>query len=173
MITLAEDPYQESAAVQYFDRSDALPQEVTTLIRQAIEARQRALARFSGFMVGAALQSSDNQIFRGSNWEPSNADTICAERSAVCVARDAKEAPSRLVIRRLAIVGGPRNQIQGTTPLTPCGRCRQFLLDFEVAQKSDIQVICATLGAGPVKIFKNVGILLPSAFGEELPTPAR
>src|SRR3989338_6521614 len=165
--------YKEEEAVQYFDTYRVLPTELKCLIEEAKQARERAKARFSGFLVGAALETKEGQVFHGSNFEPSNADTTCAEQSLLCVARDARDAPKYLVIRRIAILGGPQNQTRGNTPLTPCGRCRQVLLDHEISQGSTIQIICATLGDGPVQVFSNASLLIPFAFGSELELPAR
>ena len=173
MIDLVDIPYKEEDPVQNFNRIESLPSALYDLIEEAKLARERAEARFSGFLVGAALETQEGQIFHGSNFEPSNADTTCAERSLLCVARDARDAPEHLVIRRIAIVGGPQGQIRGNTTLTPCGRCRQVLFDHEVTQKSGIQVICATLGDGPVQVFSNARLLIPFAFGTELEPPTR
>lgn len=169
MINLVGEPAKEDAPIKHFDGADDLPDCIKQLISEATAARERASARFSNFLVGSALLTGSGRIHRGSNSESSNADTLCAERAALCVARNTPHEHHPLVVRRIAIIGGPRDFSVGTTPLTPCGRCRQFILDQEREQRSPIQIICATLGGGPIKIFSGIAPLLPYAFGDELP----
>ena len=83
------------------------------------EARQRAYARYSGFKVGAALQTEDGRIFTGCNVENASYGlTICAERVAVCSAIAA--GASRVVAVCVSLTG----------VAVPCGTCRQFLHEF-------------------------------------------
>ena len=110
------------------------------------------------------METKEGRIFLGSNEEPSNADTLCAERAALSAARQ-MVTPPKLVIRRIAIVGGPEKDDTGNNILSPCGRCRQFLLDYEHRQDPlPIQVVCASL-SGPIQIFNQVDyVLLPHSF---------
>jgi len=102
------------------------------LLRAAREARRRAHAPFSGFKVGAALETVDGTIVSGCNIENvSFGLTMCAERVAIFKALS--EGHRRF--RRLAIVTG------AAAPTPPCGACLQVLWEFG----GDLDVILANL----------------------------
>src|SRR5262245_3927995 len=89
------------------------------LIRAAIEARHRAYAKYSNFLVGAAVFTADGAIFTGCNVENASYGlTICAERAAVFNAVAAGQRQFKLLA--IATTGGA----------TPCGACRQVLAEF-------------------------------------------
>lgn len=94
-------------------------QEKETLIQAAIYARENAYAPYSKFQVGAAVLTSDGQVFGGCNVENASYGlTICAERIA---AGTAVAAGSREITAvAIATPGGH----------SPCGACRQFLAEF-------------------------------------------
>lgn len=94
------------------------------LIRQAMEARKRAYAPYSGFMVGAALECEDGTVYSGCNIEnASYTPTNCAERTAFFKA----VSEGQRQFRRIAIVGGTK---EGLTDLSPCGVCLQVMAEF-------------------------------------------
>lgn len=102
------------------------------LLHAAIEARERALAPFSGFRVGAAIEDAEGRIFSGCNIESASYGlTLCAERVAVFKAI----SEGSRSFKRIAIVAG-------TATLTPpCGACRQILWEF----CGDVQITLANL----------------------------
>jgi cytidine deaminase len=92
-----------------------------TLIEQALEARTKAHAPYSHFLVGAALESTDGRVFTGCNVENATYGlSVCAERVAVFKA--VSEGTSKF--QRIAVSAD-------TDVLTPpCGACRQILWEF-------------------------------------------
>jgi cytidine deaminase len=103
-----------------------------TLIDAARAARERAVAPFSKFKVGAALETDGGTIVTGCNIENATFGlTVCAERVALLKAvSDGDRA-----FRRIAIVADTAD------PTPPCGPCRQLLWEF----CGDIEVILANL----------------------------
>jgi len=123
------------------------------LIKEAVKARERAYAPYSGFKVGAALLCANGEIYRCCNIEnaaysPSN----CAERTAVF------KAVSEGVtdFSAIAVVGGKDSLLE---LCAPCGVCRQVLSEF---CPPDFPVVLGTDGKN-YKVFK-LGELLPHAF---------
>ncbi len=94
---------------------------LTHLIQSARKAKSFSQAKYSNFNVGAALETSEGEIFTGCNIESSSYGlTICAERVALTKAL----SEGKLNFRRMAIVG-PNNDF-----CPPCGACRQLLYDY-------------------------------------------
>jgi len=91
------------------------------LVRAAVEVLQRSYSPYSRFRVGAALLGEDGVVYTGTNVENASFGlSICAERSAVFKAVSAGVRS----FRSLAIAS------ETETPASPCGACRQVLLEF-------------------------------------------
>src|SRR5436190_17599909 len=91
------------------------------LVAKAAEARLRALAPYSGFKVGAAIEAADGRVYTGCNIENvSYGLSICAERVALwkALSEGAKD------FRAMAIVS------EADTLTSPCGACRQLLWEY-------------------------------------------
>lgn len=102
------------------------------LVERARAARLGALAEYSRFKVGAALETSSGEIITGCNIENATYGlTMCAERVAIFKAL----SDGHRRFRRIAVVA------DATTPTPPCGACLQVLWEFG----GDLEVILANL----------------------------
>jgi cytidine deaminase len=114
-----------------------LPQDVQDLMTAAIEIRKTAYAPYSKFRVGAALLLDNGKIVLGSNQEnaayPSG---LCAERVAIfhsgAIYPDAK-------ILKLAVTAASDTN-PTTSPIPPCGACRQSISEYEFKQDTPIEI---------------------------------
>ena len=102
------------------------------LVKAARAARRRARATFSGFKVGAALETEDGTIVTGCNIENASYGlTMCAERVAMFKAL----SDGHRRFRRIAVVADT------SEPTPPSGPCRQILWEFG----GDLEVVMANL----------------------------
>jgi cytidine deaminase len=125
----------------------------TALVAAAIDARVRAHARFSGFKVGAALETLAGDVITGCNVENATYGlTMCAERVALYKAL----SDGRSAFTRIAVVADTED------PTPPCGSCRQLLWEF----CGDIEVILSNLSE--VKRRLRLSELLPLPFDARL-----
>jgi len=123
------------------------------LVAAAVDAREHARARFSGFKVGAALETSKGEVVTGCNVENATYGlTMCAERVALYKAL----SEGRDVFTRVAVVADTED------PTPPCGSCRQLLWEY----CGDIEVILANLS--DVKRRLRLSQLLPLPFDARL-----
>ena len=129
------------------------------LMKKAEEAAIEAYAPYSGFRVGVALLLEDGHIITGSNQEnaayPSG---LCAERVALFSA--ASQFPGKKILK---ISVAARDKKGTTTPVTPCGSCRQVMLEYEYKQKQPFQIFLH----GPdhkILQFNSADALLPFGF---------
>ena len=131
---------------------------VAELIRSAMEARKKAYAPYSGYMVGAAVLTNELRIYTGCNIEnTAYTPTVCAERTAVFKA--VSEGWRRF--KAIAVVGSPKGDI--TQYAFPCGVCRQVMREF--ADADNFVVIVAKSEQDYQAL--TLRELLPEGFGPE------
>ena len=126
-----------STQFSVFESVSELPNDIQNLMTQAIEVRKKAYAPYSKFKVGAALLLDNGKIVLGSNQEnaayPSG---LCAERVAVfhagAIYPDAK-------ILKMAITAASDTN-QTSSPIPPCGSCRQSIAEYEIKQETPIEI---------------------------------
>jgi len=101
------------------------------LVEAATRARENAVCPYSGFAVGAAIETGDGRVFSGCNVENGTFGlTVCAERVAIWKAL----SEGVRAFRSVAVVTGADD------PTPPCGACRQILWEFA----RDVPVVSAT-----------------------------
>ena len=125
------------------------------LFDAAAKARQNSHSPISNFKVGAALITETGNVYAGTNAEdPAFNHTIHAEQGAIAqmVAKEGRQK-----ITKLVVVGG---QETDQTVCSPCGHCRQLLVEFA---DDDMEVVVAG-PAGDVRLTTTLGQLLPYAF---------
>jgi len=104
------------------------------LVAAAREARERAIAPYSSFRVGAALRTKSGRIYAGCNIENASYGlTMCAERVALFKALSEGERDFTAIV----VVADT------AAPTPPCGSCRQLLWEY----CGDIPVVMASLDA--------------------------
>jgi len=131
------------------------------LVKRAYAICENAYAPYSKFHVGAAVRLGSGEVVTGSNQEniayPSG---LCAERVALFYV--GANFPSEIVDTICIVAKGdllPQEKI-----LSPCGACRQVMLETETRQKKAYRVILVSQN-GVTIIFKSAEDLLPLAFG--------
>ena len=120
-----------------FENVEELPKDAFTLMQKAIEAREKAYAPYSNFHVGAALLLDNNEIITGNNQENASYPSgLCAERTAIYYA--GSQFPDAKVVRMAISAGSKKNKT--TSPIPPCGACRQAIAEYEVKQDTPIEI---------------------------------
>jgi len=123
------------------------------LVESARRAREHAVADYSRFKVGAALQTADGTIVTGCNVENATYGlTVCAERVAMFKAL----SEGHRSFTRVAVVADTAD------PTPPCGACRQILWEFG----GDLEVVLANLTE--IKGHHRLKDLLPLPFDARL-----
>lgn len=148
--------YQEYASIDDLDGSDA------ELLREAEAALELAYAPYSRFQVGAALRLEKGGIYTGNNQEnvayPSG---LCAERVALFHAMSKNPGA---IVSTIAIAAKSQD-FELSRIITPCGSCRQALLEYEVNSASPMRLIMGS-SHGTIIVVGSVLSLLPLSFCE-------
>lgn len=149
---------------------DELSKEDRELVEAAKDATRTSYAVYSKFHVGAAIRMADGMIVKGSNQEnaayPSG---LCAERTAAFYASASHPG---IAMKKIAIAAWTKSDRPEnlewedyfqSNPISPCGACRQALLEYETAY-GPIEVIL--YGREKTYILPSISSLLPFSFTE-------
>ena len=143
-----------------FDSIDDLSNEDKILMLESEKALETAYAKYSGFNVGASLYLDNGEIMSANNQEnmalPSS---LCAERVLLyyCKANFPKSD-----VKKMAI--SVKSSIEVIDePISPCGSCRQVMLEYERMQEDNIEILLKG-ETGQVYLINSVSDLLPLAF---------
>ena len=133
------------------------------LIEAAKSATERAYVPYSGFSVGSAVLLGNGEIVSGSNQEnaayPSG---LCAERTTVFYANSS--FPEEKVVA-IAVAAFHKGAFTSDV-ITPCGACRQALLETENRFHSPMRVLMYSEKG--VYVVNSIKDLLPLSFGDEM-----
>lgn len=138
---------------------DELDEKDVELVEKAKQATSGSYSPYSQFSVGAAVRLADGTIVTGNNQENASYPCgMCAERTALFYAN--AQYPT-LPVKAIAIAA---KDVKGflTTPITPCGACRQALLETELRYKQMIKVLL--YGTEKIYCVNSITELLPLQF---------
>lgn len=146
--------------LETYNNDTELSVQENKLLNEARKATYKSYAPYSNFHVGAAILLDDDTIVMANNQEnaafPSGS---CAEQSAIFWV--GANYPER-TIKSIAVIARPGkgDVFRG---VSPCGACRQAMLEYEVRQKEPIRFIM--LGANnQILVTESIGDLLPIKF---------
>jgi cytidine deaminase len=153
-----------TSIITVFETIQELPAIEQDLMLKAIEVRKNAYAPYSKFRVGAAILLDNGEIVVGSNQEnaayPSG---LCAERVAIYYAG---AIYPEAIILKMAITAASDNN-KTTTPVPPCGACRQSIAEYETRQETPIEIYF--MGeTGSIHQSASLKNLLPFMFEKKL-----
>jgi cytidine deaminase len=135
------------------------------LVEKAREAALCAYAPYSRFSVGCAIESVDGEVAVGSNMENACYRLgVCAEISALTAAQQAFGLAN---IARMAVAGGHVGEggaLAGEGTVTPCGGCRQAILEAAHVSGRDVEVVSSN-GDGTEAVTSRISELIPRGFG--------
>jgi cytidine deaminase len=127
------------------------------LLGLARDAAAKAYAPYSNFRVGCAIESVDGEVVTGANMENACYRLgLCAEQSALTAAQHRFGLHN---VARVAVVGGTDR-----TVCTPCGGCRQAILEAAQLAGRDVEIVCGS-GDGSAVERHSIGELIPFGFG--------
>ena len=154
---------KKSKALEYEDFADdnELPELEQNLVAKAYSIANDAYAPYSNFKVGAAVLLGNGEVVLGSNQEniayPSG---LCAERVALFYT--GANFPNETI--KLLVIVAKGDLLPFDKILSPCGSCRQVLVESQSRQKEPFQVILVSQNRRTIR-FSSAKDLLPFAFG--------
>ncbi|HEY5406036.1 MAG TPA: cytidine deaminase [Ginsengibacter sp.] len=146
-----------------YESIDELNKEDAELLREARNVTKFAYAPYSNFRVGAFARLENGKTVSGTNQENASFPAgICAERTLLSTASSLFPGVG---IDTIAITYDNQNG-KSNKPASPCGICRQSLVEFQDRTKKQIRIILSGM-EGKVQIIENAGDLLPLVFGAD------
>lgn len=145
---------------EVYASADELNAADAALLSKARESTSLAYAPYSNFSVGAAAVLTSGNIVVGSNQENASYPVgICAER--VLLSSASNLFPKVPIVTMAISYKSAKGQ--NAIPISPCGMCRQALIEFENMVEHPIRIILSGM-SGEVYIIANAGMLLPLGF---------
>lgn len=148
---------------EVLESSDDLKPEDAGLLAAARKETTNAYAPYSNFRVGAAARLLSGEMVKGTNQENAAFPAgICAER--VLMSAAASLFPG-IGIDTIAVTYSNGNG-SSNRPISPCGICRQSMMEFQTRTQSPMRIILSGL-TGQVYILHSAKDLLPLVFSAE------
>ena len=139
---------------------DELSADEQQLVTAAIAATTNSYAPYSGFNVGAAVRLADGTIVLGCNQENASYPvTVCAERSAL---HAAGALYPNTPVTMLAIAARTSNGELQAEPISPCGICRQAIIETETRYRQSIRLLL--YGTRCIYAVDGISTLMPLSF---------
>ena len=154
-------------SIDVYESIEQLSEADATLLQQARELTTTAYAPYSNFLVSAVARLNNGKIITGTNQENASYPvSICAERSLL--ASTGALFPNE-PIETMAITYHNLNiNTVSNRPISPCGMCRQALVESEQRYSQPIRLILSGM-EGSVYVIAKADQLLPLSFnGEDL-----
>lgn len=146
---------------EVYDSVNDLAEADAQLLKEARETTAAAYAPYSKFNVGAVARLVNGELVVGTNQENASYPVgICAER--VLLASAATIHPN-VAIDTMAI-SYHNTQGKSAHPISPCGMCRQSLVEYEERMNQPIRLILSGM-EGKVVVIEKANSLLPLSFG--------
>lgn len=146
---------------EVYDSIDELKKEDAWLLNEARGVTEAAYAPYSNFNVGAVAKLVNGEIVAGTNQENASYPVgLCAER--VLLASASTLYPN-VAIDTMAI-SYDNNNGESNHPISPCGMCRQYLVEYEERVKQPIRLILSGM-EGRVYVIEKATNMLPLSFG--------
>lgn len=143
-----------------FNDSSELNEADAKLLNAARKITEQAYAPYSNFHVGAVALLENGESVSGTNQENASYPVgICAER--VLLGTAATLFPN-VPIKAMAVSYNSK-EVKSDHPISPCGMCRQALLEYETRTDNAIKIILSGQ-EGKVTVIKTALHLLPFAF---------
>ncbi len=146
---------------EVYDSINELNEQDAWLLQEARKATSAAYAPYSKFNVGAIARLTNGKTVAGTNQENASYPVgICAERALLASA--ASLYPG-VAVDSMAI-SYDNTKGESSRPISPCGMCRQALVEYEERVNQPIRLILSGL-EGRVFVIEKANALLPLSFG--------
>ena len=158
-INLKVNKMKINITIHEYNNISQLTAEEQTLIRAALDAAEHSYSPYSGFSVGAAVLLENKKIITGNNQEnAAYPDGLCAERVALFYANSSfPDVPVSCLAVAAKTVSGITDE-----PVTPCGSCRQALIEAENRFSKPLRIIM--MGKNKIQSVDSIRDLLPLSF---------
>ena len=152
--------YLEIKAIITEYQIEELSEEDRQLIELAIEATNRSYAPYSHFCVGAAVLLNNGATLIGCNQENASYPVgLCAERTALFSA--GVQYPD-VPVKSMAIVARNTEGVLLDEPISPCGMCRQAVIETETRFKQPVRILL--YGHKKIYAVDSIKTLMPLSF---------